>query len=89
MFDILRNYGTIRLTRVMKDGIIGEREIGAHHDTLTGAQLLTRSLAAVGARTVFGPSGNQVMPVYDACIDEGIPSLASATRRPMPTRATA
>ncbi|WP_274425265.1 thiamine pyrophosphate-binding protein [Chelativorans sp. YIM 93263] len=37
-----------------------------------GASVLTETLAAAGVRTVFSLSGNQIMPVYDACIDSGI-----------------
>ncbi|MDX1527840.1 MAG: thiamine pyrophosphate-binding protein [Gammaproteobacteria bacterium] len=39
---------------------------------MRGADLLTQSLAAAGAHTVFTLSGNQIMPIFDACIDSGI-----------------
>ncbi len=37
-----------------------------------GADLLVQSLARAGVRVVYSLSGNQIMPVYDACIDAGI-----------------
>lgn len=46
-----------------------EREI---QKSGTGAQLLTETLARAGVRTIFSLSGNQIMPVYDACIDAGL-----------------
>ncbi len=39
---------------------------------MRGADLVARTLAASGARTVFTLSGNQIMPIFDACIDSGI-----------------
>lgn len=39
---------------------------------MLGAQLLTQALKKAGVTTVFSLSGNQIMPVYDACIDAGI-----------------
>jgi acetolactate synthase-1/2/3 large subunit len=39
---------------------------------LTGARLLVRSLRAAGAEIVFSLSGNQILPIYDACLDEGL-----------------
>lgn len=39
---------------------------------MLGSQLVTRALARQGVTTVFSLSGNQIMPVYDACIDAGI-----------------
>ena len=39
---------------------------------MRGADLLTKALAQTGVKTVFSLSGNQIMPVYDACIDVGI-----------------
>ena len=36
---------------------------------LRGADLLARTLAAGGARTLFSLSGNHVMPVFDAALD--------------------
>lgn len=38
----------------------------------TGAQLLVQRLKEAGVDTLFSLSGNQIMPVYDACIDGGI-----------------
>ena len=35
-------------------------------------QLLTRMLSQAGVEIVFGLSGNQIMPVYNTCLDEGI-----------------
>lgn len=39
---------------------------------ITGASILVRTLAAAGVRRIFTLSGNQLLPVYDACIDAGI-----------------
>ena len=39
---------------------------------MRGADLLVKTLAKAGVRTIFSLSGNQIMPVYDACIDAGI-----------------
>jgi acetolactate synthase-1/2/3 large subunit len=39
---------------------------------MKGANLVADALVAAGARTVFTLSGNQVMPIFDACIDAGI-----------------
>ncbi|MCB8836250.1 thiamine pyrophosphate-binding protein [Aurantimonas sp. VKM B-3413] len=39
---------------------------------IRGADLLVRILAAAGVRRIFSLSGNQIMPVYDACLDAGI-----------------
>lgn len=37
-----------------------------------GAQLVVQTLARRGVTTIFSLSGNQIMPLYDACIDAGI-----------------
>ncbi|MFT5111551.1 MAG: acetolactate synthase-1/2/3 large subunit [Parasphingorhabdus sp.] len=37
-----------------------------------GADKLVRHLAEIGVTHIFSLSGNQIMPVYDACIDAGI-----------------
>lgn len=37
-----------------------------------GADLLVQTLAAAGVTKIFSLSGNQIMPLYDACIDAGI-----------------
>ena len=39
---------------------------------MNGAQLLVDTLAQAGVRRIFSLSGNQIMPVYDGCIDTGI-----------------
>ena len=39
---------------------------------MNGAELLGRTLSQAGVRTIFSLSGNQIMPVYDACIDADI-----------------
>ena len=39
---------------------------------MNGAELLVDTLVQAGVRRVFSLSGNQIMPVYDACIDSGI-----------------
>ncbi len=38
----------------------------------SGAHLVTDALVSAGVKTVFSLSGNQIMPIYDACIDAGI-----------------
>lgn len=38
----------------------------------TGAELLVAALAAAGVKTIYSLSGNQIMPVYDACLDHDI-----------------
>ena len=40
--------------------------------TIRGADLLVQALARAGVRIIHSLSGNQIMPVYDACIDAGI-----------------
>ncbi|RKT35077.1 acetolactate synthase-1/2/3 large subunit [Roseovarius halotolerans] len=37
-----------------------------------GADILVRALAEAGTDTIFALSGNQIMPVFDACIDAGL-----------------
>jgi len=37
-----------------------------------GADVLARAMAEAGVRRLFSLSGNQIMPVYDACLDAGI-----------------
>lgn len=39
---------------------------------MRGADLLIQTLAAAGVTRIFSLSGNQIMPVYDACLDAGI-----------------
>jgi len=39
---------------------------------MRGADLVARSLAQAGVRTIFTLSGNQIMPIFDACIDVDI-----------------
>lgn len=39
---------------------------------MRGADHLAQGLAAAGVETVFGLSGNQIMPVFDAFLDAGI-----------------
>jgi acetolactate synthase-1/2/3 large subunit len=41
-------------------------------DIMRGAELLVKTLHAAGIRRVFTLSGNQIMPVFDACIDADI-----------------
>ena len=40
--------------------------------TMNGAELLVDTLLQAGVRRIFSLSGNQIMPVYDACIDSDI-----------------
>ncbi|WP_306151962.1 thiamine pyrophosphate-binding protein [Roseovarius sp. MMSF_3281] len=39
---------------------------------MRGADLLVKTLAASGVRRIFALSGNQIMPIFDACLDAGI-----------------
>ncbi|KGD96172.1 acetolactate synthase [Achromobacter sp. RTa] len=39
---------------------------------MLGSQLIIRSLHRLGVKTIFSLSGNQIMPLYDACLDAGI-----------------
>lgn len=39
---------------------------------MRGADLLVQTLAAAGVTRIFSLSGNQIMPIYDACVDAGI-----------------
>lgn len=39
---------------------------------MLGSQLIIHALHRHGVRTIFSLSGNQIMPLYDACIDAGI-----------------
>ena len=39
---------------------------------MRGADLVVRTLEDAGVDTVFTLSGNQIMPIFDACIDSGI-----------------
>lgn len=39
---------------------------------MRGADALVQALAACGCDTIFALSGNQIMPVFDACLDAGI-----------------
>lgn len=39
---------------------------------MLGSQLVIRALRRRGVTTIFSVSGNQIMPLYDACIDAGI-----------------
>lgn len=39
---------------------------------MRGADLLVKTLKAAGTSRIFSLSGNQIMPVYDACFDLGI-----------------
>ena len=39
---------------------------------MLGSQLIIQTLRRRGVKTIFSLSGNQIMPLYDACIDSGI-----------------
>ncbi|NKB57183.1 MAG: thiamine pyrophosphate-binding protein [Alphaproteobacteria bacterium] len=39
---------------------------------MRGADLVAKTLAEAGVRTIFTLSGNQIMPIFDACIDVDI-----------------
>jgi acetolactate synthase-1/2/3 large subunit len=38
----------------------------------SGANLVVSALSSIGVRTIFTLSGNQIMPIFDACIDADI-----------------
>jgi acetolactate synthase-1/2/3 large subunit len=40
--------------------------------SMNSANLLVSALSAIGVRTIFTLSGNQIMPIFDACIDADI-----------------
>jgi acetolactate synthase-1/2/3 large subunit len=40
--------------------------------TLTGAAVVARELARLGVERIFTLSGNQILPLYDACLDAGL-----------------
>jgi hypothetical protein len=54
--------------------IIGARQssLGQQGDTDEGRRFVGEKPATAGIRRMFSLSGNQIMPVYDACIDAGI-----------------
>ena len=39
---------------------------------MRGADLLVQTLSRAGVTRIFSLSGNQIMPIYDACFDAGI-----------------
>ena len=39
---------------------------------MRGADLLVKALVNGGVDTIFTLSGNQIMPIFDACVDAGI-----------------
>lgn len=39
---------------------------------MRGADLLAQTLSAAGVTRIYSLSGNQIMPIYDACLDTGI-----------------
>ncbi|WP_142848046.1 thiamine pyrophosphate-binding protein [Telmatospirillum sp. J64-1] len=39
---------------------------------MRGADLVAETLARAGTKVIFTLSGNQIMPIFDACIDQGI-----------------
>jgi len=39
---------------------------------MRGADLVARTLSKAGVEVIFTLSGNQIMPIFDACIDAGI-----------------
>ncbi|HEX2018163.1 MAG TPA: thiamine pyrophosphate-binding protein [Aurantimonas sp.] len=52
------------LNRIEAASVTGERH--------RGADLLVGMLQSAGVTRIFSLSGNQIMPIYDACIDAGI-----------------
>jgi acetolactate synthase-1/2/3 large subunit len=58
-------------------GQIGSRSIGVADVEIMsaptrGADLLVQSLADAGTDVIFALSGNQIMPIFDACLSAGI-----------------
>jgi len=39
---------------------------------MIGAEILTQAMRESGTSVVFSLSGNQIMPLYDACLEPGI-----------------
>ena len=39
---------------------------------MRGADLVVKTLEVAGVKTIFSLSGNQIMPIYDACIDSSL-----------------
>ena len=39
---------------------------------MRGADVLAQGLEAAGAKVIFALSGNQIMPLFDACLDTKI-----------------
>ena len=39
---------------------------------MRGADLIAKTLSYAGVKVIFTLSGNQIMPIFDACIDVGI-----------------
>lgn len=39
---------------------------------MRGADALAQTLSRLGCKTIFALSGNQIMPIFDACLDAGI-----------------
>jgi acetolactate synthase-1/2/3 large subunit len=39
---------------------------------MRGADLIANTLSKAGVKVIFSLSGNQIMPIYEACIDCGI-----------------
>lgn len=42
------------------------------NNIMRGADLLVKTLATAGITRIFALSGNQIMPIFDACLDAGI-----------------
>src|SRR2546423_14731088 len=40
--------------------------------SLTGAHLLVQTLKSAGVEVIFTLSGNQILPILDACLDFGV-----------------
>ena len=48
-------------------------------ETFRGADLIARTLSVAGIERLFTLSGNQIMPIFDACIDEAKCQLLAQT----------
>ncbi|MEM6987726.1 MAG: thiamine pyrophosphate-binding protein, partial [Pseudomonadota bacterium] len=44
----------------------------ARDEPLRGADVIIQMLAGAGVRRIFALSGNQIMPLFDACLDAGV-----------------
>lgn len=51
---------------------------------MTGARLLVETLRTYGVKTLFTLSGNQILSIYDACLNVTIDGVPAPTYRATP-----